>query len=584
MPWDPVVLEAWSLSQSSNSRIRIPLPDAWLAKQVAQQQAQTRQTASIWKDFALLHPTYRSQIHQLINEKEAVDARYQWTLVSLEIIHRKRRSGLLTRIEEHISVQIILERSSIGSFIEPSSSDVSRLSVTSLSQPSVKDSPVVLLKEAPGAPNENAIAADQQRSTIASGPDNSHDRLTGGPGKDTDGRSHLRSTPLRQLKLILPNIVPLPLSLHLDGTSYNTRGSRSREHSNLSQQTSSERRRQVQFDLPEKKRSSFSHREPSYGTGRRDDWIGPYVSGYPVVPEGRSYPVQSHPGQSLYFPAELDGLYGYHRPYPFYPPSRGFPMRQPAPLSRPRRMSPPRPRRKTSRDRWRETPDSQTFTDFNSEPRRSRQRSYIVIDDEDDEDDEDDTPWARSSSASTEITSEDSDNPIRKIGTSNSFKEELAHVRFPRGSGQSREECSRKQSSDLNNVKILLARKLEREALRTNSAKSAGAPHTESKEEVLSKYLKMYTSIKNENPTTNVTTDPRPASPSTNAVESTPTDETRMREEPRSSEPDLHPIMASSAADDAVSLAGSNEKGNDDEESVWAIVPFTNKSKKEHKE
>ena len=202
VPWDPVVFEAWSLDQSSNSQTRIPLPDAWLANQVAQQ-ARIGQAASIWKNFALLHPTYKSQIHRLINEKDAIDARYQWTLASLETMYRKRRSGILTRVEEQVSVQIVLERLSQ----EPSSSAVSRAYVASLSQPSIKDSPTVSSKLAPEAPNENTRADYQQRSTAVSGHENSHDRSIGGVftlDKDKDGKSHFKGTPLCQLKLILP--------------------------------------------------------------------------------------------------------------------------------------------------------------------------------------------------------------------------------------------------------------------------------------------------------------------------------------------------------------------------------------------
>ena len=377
------------------------------------------------------------------------------------------------------------------------------------------------------------------------------------------------------------HIVSLPSSLpHLDSTSPTHWGwSGSQEHGNLSQQTSSGRRRQVHFDLPERTRFPFNQREPSYGPGKREDWSGPYDSGPPIILEERSY--HGHP---IYFPAaeELeirrdtglyqgpvqlpvqrpDRLHGYHQPYSAYPPSRRFSVDQLTPLSQPRRVSPPPSRRNASRDRWRDKTGSTVVR-----PQSSRQRLYTIVANEDD------ALWDRADLPSGGVTSDDSSTEsesyhnisgqtygkpsIARNSIPGRFTEASAHVRLPPGSGPSWEEDIRKAKE---------AREREQELLRRDDGKSAGAPHTESKDEVLNKYLKMYTSIKNVHLRDN-TTNPRPApSSSTSAPEPAPT-EPRLREELRSSQIDLCPIVTSSTADDAVGLARSIKK-DDDEESV----------------
>lgn len=114
-PWDRVVLEAWCLGQPFEPRTRIPLPDAWLAKHVLEQN-RAQDTELLWKRFALLDPSYKSEIHDLIEDKDNLDTEYRWVIVSMETIEKRKRVGLFAKLTEPVCIQVILERITIAHF------------------------------------------------------------------------------------------------------------------------------------------------------------------------------------------------------------------------------------------------------------------------------------------------------------------------------------------------------------------------------------------------------------------------------------------------------------------------------------
>ena len=109
------MLEAWCLGQPFEPRIRIPLPDAWLAKHVLEQNL-AQETELLWKCFALLQPSYKSEIHNLVEDKNKLDTEYRWVIVSMETIEKRRRVGLFAKLTEPICIQVILERITIAHF------------------------------------------------------------------------------------------------------------------------------------------------------------------------------------------------------------------------------------------------------------------------------------------------------------------------------------------------------------------------------------------------------------------------------------------------------------------------------------
>ncbi len=283
----------------------------------------------VWKRFAMLHPSYKTQVDQLINDKNATETSHQWAMVLLETIDKKRRSGLLTHIAEPMCVLIILEKLSK----EAAQIGDSRSSAPS-SGPTINDPPYPGPRQpdAPADVNTILVSPGQAMSDIH------------GPKKDNDGMCNpdffLAPLKTKLTAFFAPLIGPRVVS---DGND--------RQRSK-SDQASGERHKQVSFNLPAEMPSTAYREGPDIigGTYPPDGEYRPHpppVNYTPPWPIGRetghyasmhSYPVNMAPdyGYWPYPPGDIplqDDYLTLRRPYP-----RAYNVH-----SDPRRRSPPPP-------------------------------------------------------------------------------------------------------------------------------------------------------------------------------------------------------------------------------------------------
>lgn len=105
----PYILEAWSIDQFLQHRFRIPISDTWLAKYLDEQEKNGHER-KMWGRYSRLHPWYKKEISELFEEK-LTDKNHVWSMVSLEKVRQRSRSGFMGHAGEQVCLQLILKRS-----------------------------------------------------------------------------------------------------------------------------------------------------------------------------------------------------------------------------------------------------------------------------------------------------------------------------------------------------------------------------------------------------------------------------------------------------------------------------------------